>query len=312
MLVDEIDVAIVAGHGGPGKVSFGRMFHSGPDGGNGGKGGDVYISVTSDLHALNHYVQHPHIKALDGQPGKSNRAFGKDAPDITISLPIGSGLHDLDTGENIELNDLQQKILICRGGLGGRGNYEFKSGTNINPDYAQPGLPGEEKHFHVVLKFIAEYGLVGLPNAGKSSLLNELTHAKAEVGAYPFTTLEANLGSFHGKIIADIPGLIEGASAGKGLGFKFLKHIEKVKKLLHCISADSEDVVKDYQTINNELASYNPVLIKKGRLILLTKTDLASNELVQQQTEILKQFGFPIFPVSIHDWDSLSRLQSAL
>lgn len=312
MLIDEIDITITAGHGGPGKVSFGRMFRSGPDGGNGGKGGDVHLKVTSDLRALNRYVQHPHITAPDGQPGRSNRSSGKNAPDMTITIPVGSTLHNLDTHHDLELTDLDTDILICRGGLGGRGNYEFKSGTNINPDYAQPGLPGEEKHFHVALKFLAAYGLVGLPNAGKSSILNELTKANAEVGAYPFTTIETNLGTLNGKIIADIPGLIEGASRGKGLGFKFLKHIEKVKQLLHCISADSADILLDYNTVNKELSDYNPDLINKDRIILLTKTDLVNSDRLQKQMSLLTGFGYPVYPVSIHDWDSIKHLQSAL
>jgi GTP-binding protein len=309
MLIDEVDITIRAGHGGAGKVSFDGH---GPNGGNGGKGGDVYITVTSDLKALNQFSCEKNVSAKDGMPGLDGRSYGKKGHDVILQLPIGTTLTNTDTGQSLELSDLNQSILICKGGLGGRGNSELKSSKNRSQDYAQPGLSGEYKKFRVVLRFIADYGLIGLPNAGKSSLLNELTNANATVGAYPFTTLEANLGAFDQKIIADIPGLIEGASKGRGLGMKFLKHIEKVKILLHCISCESEDVMFDYDTINQELEKYNSGLITKKRIILLTKTDLVDRKVIEDKINKLTAMKHLIYPVSIYEQESMKRVKQAL
>ena len=196
--------------------------------------------------------------------------------------------------------------------MGGRGNLEFKSPKNRSPEYAQPGRRGEYKKFKVILRFIADYGLIGLPNAGKSSLLNELTNAKASVGSYPFTTLEANLGVIGQKIIADIPGLIEGASRGKGLGTKFLKHIEKVKMILHCISAESDDAVSDFHTINQELEKFNPELITKNRIILLTKSDLVDLTVLVEKINKLAGLKYPIYTASIYDLESIEKIKQLL
>jgi len=309
MLIDEVEITIRAGHGGAGKVSYDGK---GPDGGNGGRGGDVYITVNSDLKGLNQFSRGTSVSATNGMPGSSRRSDGRKGQDVTLVLPIGTTLLDKKTGEAIELTDVDQIILICKGGLGGRGNLEFKSSKNRSPHYAQPGLEGEYKEFKVVLRYIADFGLVGLTNAGKSSLLNELTNAKAAIGAYPFTTLEANLGAFGQKVIADIPGLIEGASAGKGLGTKFLKHIEKVDMLLHCMSAESEDLIADYKIINQELEKFNPVLITKKRIILLTKTDLVDKKTVEEKINILTKFKHKIYPVSIYDPESIERIRQVL
>jgi GTPase len=309
MLIDEVDISVKAGHGGAGRVSFGA---NGPDGGNGGRGGNVYIKVTTDLKALNKLASNSEVFAADGNPGTNRRSFGKKGDDVMLKLPIGCSVLDLESGETLELDTAEQEYLICKGGLGGRGNLEFKSSTNRSPMYAQPGLPGEAKKLRIVLRFIADYGLVGLPNAGKSSLLNELTNANAEVGAYPFTTLEANLGAFGSAIIADIPGLIEGASNGRGLGTKFLKHIEKVKMLLHCISVDSEDVLGDFETINQELLKFNPILTTKDRIVLLTKTDLVDKKIIAKQTKNLSKLGYPILPVSVFDLESVEGVKNVL
>jgi GTP-binding protein len=309
MLLDEVDITIRAGHGGAGKVSFAG---DGPDGGNGGKGGNVFITVTSDLKALNQFSSESNVSATNGEPGSNRRSFGKKGRDLVLILPLGTTLTDKDSGDSLELTSLDQNILICKGGIGGRGNLEFKSSKNRSPDYAQPGRPGEFKKFKVILRFIADLGLVGLPNAGKSSLLNELTNAKAVTAAYPFTTLEANLGAFGSKIIADIPGLIEGASSGKGLGTKFLKHIEKVKMLLHCIAADSADIVADYNSINQELQIYNPELLNKQRIILLTKSDLVNDQTLSDQMAKLSTLGYPVYPVSIYDLASINSLKLTL
>lgn len=310
MLVDEITITLKGGHGGAGKVSFYPGFKSGPDGGNGGHGGNLYINVVSDLTILNRYSHLKEIAALNGENGGSNQKSGKNGDDKEIYLPVGSFLENLETGEVLELNEVGERILICEGGLGGRGNFEFKSPRNTTPEFAQPGLDGEIKRFKIVLKLIADFGLIGLPNAGKSSLLNELTAANARVADYPFTTLEPNLGVLEGKIIADIPGLIEGASEGKGLGVKFLKHIEKVKLLLHCIAADSEDYLADYQVIRNELEQFSKDLIKKEEIILITKSDLVEKKILEKKSKSLKKKK--ILMVSIHDFDSLENLKKEL
>lgn len=264
MLVDEITIKISAGHGGAGKFAPIKAFKSAYHPGDGGRGGDVYVTTTSDLSALNRFVGVTQIKAGDGEPGGANNSTGKSGKDIEITVPVGTSVNDL------ELDNLGQRVLLCKGGLGGRGG-------NLR---AQAGLPGESITARLVLKLIAKYGLIGLPNAGKSTLLNGLTNANAQVGAYPFTTLEPNLGVYNGQIIADIPGLIEGASDGKGLGIRFLKHIEKVSLLLHCIASDSQDVLKDYQTVNAELEKFGHGLIDKPQIVVLTKTDLVNKEVL--------------------------------
>lgn len=312
MLIDEVQILLRGGHGGPGRVSFNPGMKKGPNGGNGGKGGDIYISVTSDLTALNQFSKSKIREAENGVMGGIYQQSGKDAIDLELKLPIGTELLDLKTEEVFELTDLNQRFLICEGGLGGRGNFEFRSSRNTTPMYAQKGLNGQERDLKVVLKFLADFGLIGLPNAGKSSLLNELTKANVKTADYPFTTLEPNLGVWGKKIVADIPGLIEGASEGKGLGIKFLKHIEKVGLLLHCISADSEDIAKDYETVVKELKSYNPEIVKKKEIILLTKSDLIEKKELSAKIKALQKFKKEILPISIHDWDSLEKLKLLL
>ncbi len=312
MFTDEVEIILKAGHGGAGKVSFYPGEKSGPDGGNGGKGGDIYLRATSDLTALKRFTHNKLIEAENGQPGSSNRKFGRDGQDREVVIPVGSVLKDKETGEQWELETPDQVMLISKGGKGGRGNYEFKSPRKTTPMYAQPGLEGEKRYLKVELKLIAQFGLIGLPNAGKSSLLNELTMANVRVANYPFTTLEPSLAVFNKKIIADIPGLIEGAHQGKGLGIKFLKHIEKVSVLLHCISVESADLKKDYKTIRDELKEYNSELLAKKEIILLTKSDLVSKEELKQKLAIFKKMKKEVYPISIHDWDSLELLKNQL
>lgn len=288
MLIDEADIILRAGHGGAGKVSFYPKEKAGPDGGNGGRGGDIYINATSDLTALNQFTQKKIIEAERGEPGGNFCKFGRDGKDIEIAMPVGTVIRDKLTGDEMEFNQVGERILICKGGIGGRGNAELKSARRTTPMYAQKGMPGQERELSVVLKLIADFGLIGLPNSGKSSLLNELTAASAKVANYPFTTLEPNLGVLNRKIIADIPGLIEGASEGKGLGIKFLKHIEKVGLLLHTVSVESENVAKDYLSVIRELEKYNPELIKKQEIILLTKSDLVENNQLEDAKLIKK------------------------
>ncbi len=313
MLIDEAFIIFRAGHGGPGKVSFYPGEKAGPDGGNGGRGGDVYLIATSDLTALRPYTSKKVKAAENGSAGQSFLKSGHDGKDLEVILPVGTVLTDQETGKVTELTTPGQKVLFCTGGLGGRGNYEFRSSRRTTPEFAQPGLPGEEKACTIQLKLIAQYGLIGLPNAGKSSLLNELTAANVKVANYPFTTLEPNLGTLpNSRIIADIPGLIEGASGGKGLGIKFLKHIEKVEMLLHCISAESDNPEGDYKTIRNELKLYNPELLEKPELILLTKSDTQNEKGVEKIIKSLKKLNPEVITVSIHNFDQIESLKKYL
>lgn len=313
MLIDEMEIVVQGGHGGPGSISFGKKAHSGPDGGNGGKGGDFYIRASSDITLLNQFSQKKEFSAKAGQSGGRNKQSGKSGSDFELLIPVGTEIIDQNTNEVIvELKDVDQRVLLCTGGKGGKGNYEFRSPRRTTPEIAQPGLPGEQKHLKLVLKLIADFGLVGLPNAGKSSLLNELTHSKAKIADYPFTTLSPNLGVYNGKIIADIPGLIEGASQGRGLGISFLKHIEKVKVILHCLSCETSNPLKDYRTIRLELEKYNPELLNKPEILLITKTDLADSLKIKHIEKSLSDKSENMFKISIHDWESVEEFKNMI
>lgn len=311
MLIDEVAIIVTGGHGGPGKASYFRKGR-GPDGGNGGKGGDVYFQAVNDIYALSFFSGQKNFVANAGEPGGSNRKSGNNAPDLILYVPLGSEITDLNTSEKYFLNSSNEKLLVAKGGIGGLGTADRANARLTSPKYAQHGMPGQKKSLKLELKLIADFGLIGLPNAGKSSLLNALTSAQAKVGDYSFTTLEPNLGVCDGKVIADIPGLIEGASTGKGLGIKFLKHIEKVPVILHCLGADSLDPKKDYTTIREELKKYSPELLKKKEIILLTKTDLVDQVQIKNITKLLKKKGVETMPVSILDDQSLEALRKKL
>lgn len=308
MLTDEIATTLKGGNGGNGVVSFGKMAKSGPDGGNGGDGGNLYLEAASDLTLLNHFTTKQEFQAQSGIPGSQDKMSGAKGSDVTFLVPVGTNIKDLDTHEEWNLEEVGDKVLICRGGVGGKGNWEFRGPTNTTPMYAELGQKGQVRKVILTLKFIADYGLIGLPNAGKSSLLKELTNAKPKIANYAFTTLTANLGVLgNGKIITDIPGLIEGAHLGRGLGIRFLKHIEKVTLLLHCIAADSKDVVKDYQAVRNELGNYNQLLLNKKEVILLTKSDLIDKAEAKAKADKLGKLA-KVMAVSIHDDQSLKAL----
>jgi len=315
MLIDKVTITVQAGKGGDGAVSLNRSEGNpkgGPDGGNGGNGGAVYVEGTTDLTALSQFQFKKVIRADEGVPGKRKNLFGKNAADLTIKVPIGTGIVD-DLGTVLfEVISTDDKFLLVKGGKGGRGNTEFKSSTNQTPMYAEKGESGEEKIITLELRLIAQIGLIGLPNAGKSTLLSVLTSARPKIGNYPFTTLEPNVGMMEGVMIADIPGLIEGASSGKGLGFKFLKHIEKTQLLVHCIDASQVNPIKAYETVRNEFEIYNPILLTKPEIVLLTKQDEVAPGVIDDICKVFKQKKIDAFSVTVFDQDSIDRLRTQL
>lgn len=314
MLIDDVTIKIKAGNGGDGKVSFKRNAQTakgGPDGGNGGKGGDVYVRGNNDLTLLQQFQFKKSLRAEDGIKGDKNNLYGRKGKDLTILVPFGTRITDLATKEVFDI-EAEGTVLLARGGKGGLGNTEFKSATNQTPRFAERGVLGQERQLRFELRLIADIGLIGLPNAGKSSLLKELTNAVPKIGNYPFTTLEPNLGVFNGVILADIPGLIEGASRGRGLGTKFLKHIEKTRLLLHCVDVTSEDVLHDYTVVREEMISYNKEIGEKTEVILLTKRDLVTQEEYRKKEKLLKKNSPHVLSVSIHDMESLEKLRVLL
>ncbi len=286
--VDYVKVYCSSGKGGKGSSHFRRAKYipkGGPDGGDGGHGGHVYLRGNRNLWTLLHLRYERHIIATPGEGGSAKGSTGKDGTDRYIEVPCGTVAYDADTGEFIcDVTEDGQIIRILKGGKGGWGNIHFKTSTNQAPRYSQPGEPAEERNIILQLKLLADVGLVGFPNAGKSTLLSVITSAKPKIANYPFTTLEPNLGIVKYRdnrsfIMADIPGIIEGASEGKGLGLRFLRHIERNSLLLFMIPADTEDIKKEYEILSGELEKYNPDLAEKSRVLAITKSDLLDEEL---------------------------------
>lgn len=313
MLIDNVIIKVKAGDGGKGAVAFNKNIMAlGPVGGNGGDGGDVYFEGISDLSALSQFRNIKEVEADDGMDGRGDFADGVDGKDVIIKVPVGTVIHNLDTGKDVEIIHVGQREIIARGGWGGRGNFKFRGPTNTRPKEFEYGKPGQEFNIQLELKLIADVGLVGLPNSGKSSLLNELTGASSKVGNYAFTTLEPHLGVYYGVILADIPGLIEGASEGKGLGHKFLRHVERTKTIFHLVSAESENPAKDYKTVRKELEKYSKVLAKKKEHVFLSKHDILPEKEMKKKLAQLRKVKKTAQPLSIHDIDSLKKVQKLL
>ena len=289
--VDFVKINVSSGNGGKGSAHFRRekyITKGGPDGGDGGRGGNVVFVSDKSLWTLYHFKFQKHFKCGHGGDGSKNRSSGADGKDVKIKVPIGTVIKDAESDKIIyeTIEDGEEKIIL-EGGKGGLGNWNFRSSTNQAPRYAQPGLKGKEMQLTLELKLLADVGLVGFPNVGKSTLLKTLTSAKPKIGNYEFTTLKPNLGiveyrNFKSFVIADIPGIIEGASEGKGLGHYFLRHIERNSVLLFLLSADSKDVVKEYEVLLNELKKYNPELVDKQRLIAISKSDLINQKDIEK------------------------------
>ncbi len=300
MLIDEATIKVISGSGGDGRIAY-YINRGKPCGGDGGRGGNVSALINPQMTSLLPYVERKEREAESGGGGGTFNKSGRNADELVLYFPPGTHLTDLETGEVIELTSSETPVQLCRGGNGGWGNATINLSSNHLFDKANPGQKGHTRQFKVAMKLIADFGFVGFPNAGKSSLLNVLTAAQARVADYPFTTLEPNLGVLYGnhgyvrRVLADIPGLIEGASEGKGLGVKFLKHIEKVSIILHCISCESADPLKDYHEIRAELGAYNPALLQKEEIVLLTKSDLIADD-KKRLTKIKKQLA----PVAKH------------
>ncbi len=313
MLIDDVSIRISAGHGGKGSVAFNKTLMSlGPAGGKGGHGGNVYMEGVSDLSALGQFRFKKEFAAEDGLYGRDQFRDGHDGKDLILKVPVGTIAHNLTTGEDIEIEHVAQRVLIAKGGNGGKGNFLFRSSRNTTPKQFQPGLPGESFEFRLELKFIADVGFVGLPNVGKSSLLNELTNAKSKVANYAFTTLEPYLGTYYELILADIPGLIEGSSGGKGLGTKFLRHIERTKTIFHFVSAESPTPVEDYDTIRTELGTYSKTLLKKPEYLFLTKSDVVDAKELKTKLAALKKINTKAIAISIIDDESINKVQKIL
>jgi len=314
--VDELTVFARAGRGGDGVVRWLRTKNKemgGPAGGDGGRGGSVYALAVRDISLLAKYKHQKEFQAEHGKDGEKKSVHGVAGKDLDIALPMGSVITNMTTSEVVSLTQEGERVLLLRGGAGGRGNESFKGSTNRSPRNWTPGKPGQEATLSIELQLIADIGFIGLPNAGKTSLLNAMTNAGAKVGDYPFTTLEPNLGVVHGYIISDIPGLIEGAASGKGLGHKFLRHVRRTKVLVHLLSLENEDAVKAYETVRTELREFDPVLTEKQEIVVLTKTDLISDPVaLKRRVAEIKKYVPVVATVTVYDDEQVKALRDVL
>lgn len=320
--VDYVKIHVFSGKGGKGSAHLHRekyITKGGPDGGDGGRGGHVIVKANKNLWTLFHLKFKRHVKAEHGENGSKQRSSGAQGADEYIEVPLGTVIRDTETNEIIkEITEEGEEFIVAEGGMGGRGNWHFKSSTNQTPRYAQPGIDGQEVDITLELKVLADVGLVGFPNAGKSTLLSVITAAKPKIANYEFTTLKPNLGiveyrDFKTFVVADIPGIIEGAAEGKGLGHRFLRHIERNSTLLFLIPADAKDIKKQYDILLDELNRYNPELMDKDRLIAISKSDLLDEELKQELAKELDQeLKLPYIFISSVAQSGLTQLKDKL
>lgn len=327
--IDEMKISAEAGRGGDGVVRWRQekfVPKGGPAGGDGGRGGDFYIKAVRDIHILSKYKAKKEFSAGRGEDGANKSLHGKNGEDFFLELPVGSIVTNLNTDESWQLLEEGEKIMILKGGYGGFGNEHFKSSTNTTPKESRPGQDGEKGNFKIELELFADIGLIGLPNAGKSSLLNSLTNADAKVGDYAFTTLDPNLGDFYGYIIADIPGIIEGASEGKGLGVKFLRHIKRTKMLAHLVSFENlkssspAGMLKVYKEIRKELTKYDKNLglssdglSDKEEIIVLTKTDVIEDpKLIAKVIKAFEALDVKVFTLTLYDDKTVKKFRDEL
>jgi len=321
--IDEIKIHAEAGKGGDGVVRWRQekfIPKGGPAGGDGGRGGDFYVQAMRDIHILSKYKAKKEFIAGKGEDGGKKSLHGKNGTDFVLNLPLGSKITNLETEEEWQLVEEGQKIRLLKGGYGGFGNEHYKSSVNTTPMEAREGKEGEQGNFQIELELFADIGLVGLPNAGKSSLLNTLTNADARVADYAFTTLDPNLGDFYGHVLADIPGLIEGASEGKGLGVKFLRHIKRTKMLAHLVSFENANMLKTYKEIRKELEIYDKKndlglegLSQKEEIIILTKTDVIEDpKFITKKVKEFEKINKKVFTLSLYDDKSVKKLRDEL
>jgi len=321
--IDEIKIHAEAGRGGDGVVRWHQEKFKpkgGPAGGDGGRGGNFFSQAVRDVHILAKYQAKKNFKAGRGENGGGQSLHGKNGEDFVLKLPVGSIIRNLETEEVWQLEKEGEKVLLLRGGYGGYGNEHFKSSTNTTPRESKPGQEGEKGDFEIELELFADLGLVGFPNAGKSSLLNTITNAQARVGDYAFTTLDPNLGDFYGYIIADIPGLIEGASEGKGLGTKFLRHIKRTKTIAHLVSFENQNMMKSYKELRKELEKYDKSmnlgeggLSNKREIIILSKSDIAEDEkIIEKKLKNFKKIRKDVFVLSLFDDKMVKKIGDSL
>lgn len=322
-MIDHVKITVRAGKGGDGIVAFRREKYvpkGGPNGGDGGKGGDLYFMATNNLNTLEGFRYKKVFEAEKGERGGGSNLTGHGGDDLTLKVPVGTLVYEIGEEKGNLIADFiseGETILIVKGGEGGRGNTRFKSATNRTPRHAEPGKPGEGKELELELKLLADVGLIGLPNAGKSTLISQLTAAKPKIADYPFTTLEPNLGVMYHKgkatVLADIPGLIEGASKGKGLGVEFLKHIERTKILLHLIDVSTQgDKLKDFETIKKELADFGQKLDKKPEIIVLSKIDLVDPNKIKELENDFSKKKLIVLKISSFSGEGLDTLKDKI